>query len=149
MRYGDVQRLGPEHIQGDTIRIITEKNRKGVTIPFLPPARAIWKKYEGKLPKISNQKMNKYVKELCEVVSIDTEIVTVDYRGVERIEKTMPKFKLIGSHSAKRSFVTTMRQRGVSVETLMVITGNNRKTIEKYILHTEEDAVRELTEAWT
>jgi integrase len=148
LRYGDLQGLGPEHIQEGSIRLVTGKNRKAVTIPLLPAARAVWEKYGGKLPKISNQKQNEYLKELGKAAGLDTPIVVVDYRGIERIEKVEPKHELIGTHTAKRSFVTVLRQRGVSIEAIMKATGNNRRTIEKYIVATQQDAVDEIRGAW-
>lgn len=148
LRYGDIQQLGPEHIQEGNIRLVTGKNRKAIVIPFLPAARAIWQKYDGKLPRISNQKQNESLKDLGELAGLDTPVVVVDYRGIERIEKVEPKHKLIGTHTAKRSFVTVLRQRGVSVEAIMKATGNNRRTIERYIVATEHDAVSEIVAAW-
>lgn len=100
------------------------------------------------MPSITNQKQNDYLKELCELAKIDTPVVLVDYRGAQRMEKTVPKYKVIGTHSAKRTFVTILRQRGVSVEAIMKITGNNRRTIETYIANTESDAVSEVERAW-
>jgi integrase len=148
LRYGDLQGLGPEHIQEGSIRLVTGKNRKAITVPLLPAARAIWEKYEGKLPKISNQKQNEYLKELGKLAGIDSPVVVVDYRGIERIERVEPKHELIGTHTAKRSFVTVLRQRGVSIEAIMKATGNNRRTIEKYIVATQQDAVEEIRGAW-
>ena len=54
----------------------------------------------------------------------------------------------LGTHTAKRSFVTILRRLDVSVEAIMAITGNNRQTIEAYILLTEEDAASEVRQAW-
>lgn len=148
LRFGDVQRLRSEHVDGDSIRLVLGKNRKPVTIPLLPLAAKIWKRYKGRLPKISNQKANVYLKEIAKLAGIDAPTATVDYRGAKRIEATLPKYELIGSHSAKRTFVTLMRRRGVSIETLMAITGNTRKTLERYILTTESDVAREVRAAW-
>lgn len=148
MRFGDVCALRPEQIQGDTIAVVTQKNRKAVRIPFLPTARVIWEKYNGELPAITNQRQNDYIKELAEKAGVDTPIVTVDYQGIKRIEEVCPKFKLISTHTAKRTFVTILRSRGVSVEAIMRATGNSRRTIETYIVTTEEDVHREITSAW-
>lgn len=148
-RYGDVQRVRPEHVTGDTIRLVTTKNRKAVAVPLLPQARRIWEKYKGELPRLSLQQHNDALKEVAAAVKLNTQIATVRYKGVERVEKTIPKHELISSHTAKRTFVSILRQRGVSVEAIMKITGNNRATIERYILTTETDVSRELERAWS
>jgi len=148
MRFGDVCALRPEQIQGETIAVVTHKNRKAIRIPFLPVVRTIWEKYGGRLPVITNQRQNDYVKELAAKANIDTPVVTIDYRGTERIEEVLPKHELISTHTAKRTFVTILRSRGVSVEAIMRATGNSRRTIETYIVTTEDDVHREITSAW-
>lgn len=144
MRYSDIQAIRPEHVRGETISLVTQKNRKAVAIPLLPEAQRIWDQYGGDLPVISNQKQNKYLKELMQKAGIDTLQIVTDYRGSERIERTVAKSELIGTHSAKRTFVTILRQRGVSIESICKITGNSRRTIETYIVGTSDDAVREV-----
>ncbi|MEP7220319.1 MAG: site-specific integrase [Bacteroidota bacterium] len=148
MRYGDVVNFKKQLIQRDTIRMVTSKNRKAVVIPILPPTRAILEKYDYELPAISNQKQNEYLKELMEKAGIDAPVVVVDHKGKERVEKTVPRYELIGTHSAKRTFITILRQRNVSIEAIMRATGNSRRTIETYIVSTEDDAVREIERAW-
>jgi hypothetical protein len=85
--------------------------------------------------------------QLRQATSFNTPIVTVDYMGTERVEKVRPKYELIGTHTAKRSFVTILRQNGVSVEAIMKVTGNSRPTLERYILRTESDALQEIAAA--
>lgn len=147
LRYSDIQALRPEHLQDDLISLVTIKNRRAITVPLLPEARRIWDMYEGKLPIISNQKQNKYLKELMIKAGIDSQHIVTDYKGGERIERTVAKSELIGTHSAKRTFVTILRQRGVSIEAICKITGNSRRTIETYIVNTADDAVREMKAA--
>lgn len=148
LRFGDLQTLRPEHVAGDAIHLVTGKNRKQITVPLLEQSAAIWRKYDGRLPKISGQKQNQYLQELARAAKITQPIVTVDYRGSERIERTVAKCDLLGTHSMKRSFVTIMRQRGVSVEALCKITGNDRRTIETYLVGTSDDASQEVRRAW-
>ena len=144
MRYGDVQRVTPDHMVGDELHLVTGKNKKAVRVPLLPAAKSILQKYEGRLPRRSNQKQNEYLKELMQKAKINRPVVVVDYRGVKRIERTVPKSDLIGTHTAKRSFVSILRQHGVTVEAICRITGNSRATIEKYILKDEADLAAEL-----
>jgi integrase len=144
MRFGDLQALRPEHIQGDEISFITGKNRKTVRIPVLPEARRILEKYNYDLPKISTQKQNDYLEEVMQAAKIDTLVIVVDFKGTQRIEQTVPKWELISTHSAKRTFVTILRKYNVSVEAIMRITGNCRSTIESYIVSTNDDALNEV-----
>jgi F420-0:gamma-glutamyl ligase-like protein len=135
-------------VDAENIHLVTTKNRKSVTVPLLDEAMAVWRKYGGRLPRMSNQKQNEYLKELMKRAGINKEMVVVDFRGAERIEKVVQKCDLIGTHTAKRTYVSILRRRGISVETIMKITGNTRRTIERYILTDEEDVGREIKAAW-
>jgi integrase len=148
VRFGDSQQLRPENIDGDMIRLTLEKNRKAVTVPLLDPARKILDKYERTLPRISNQKANDYLKEVLRKAEINTKCQVVRHSGTERREVIASKYELCGMHTAKRTYVSLLRQRGVSVEALMKATGNSRATLERYILRTDAEALEEIREAW-
>jgi hypothetical protein len=147
-RFGDSQLLNPEHRRGDVLKFTTGKNRKAITVPLVGDAREIWERYSGNLPRISNQKGNNYLAEVLERAGIDTPCPVVSYRGTERIEETLPKWKLCGWHSSKRTYITLSRQLGVSVEALRRSTGNSLATLETYRLGTDEDSEKELRKAW-
>lgn len=48
--------------------------------------------------------MNEYLKELCELMGIDSPVTQTYYRSSERIEETVPKYALIGTHFGQRTF---------------------------------------------
>lgn len=148
IRFGDSQRLLPENVTGDVIEIMLEKNRKVVSVPLLEPARTVLDKYDGELPRISNQKANEYLREILRRAKVTAKCHVVTHSGTERRETIAPKHELCGMHSGKRTYVSILRQRGVSVEALMKVTGNSRETLERYILRTEREALDEIREAW-
>jgi site-specific recombinase XerD len=75
----DAENLTPENLSkgndGD-LWIITDRIKTGVraNVPVLPPANRIIEKYRGKqdtlIPKMSNQKMNAYLKEIADLCGI-------------------------------------------------------------------------------
>ena len=148
IRFGDSQQLRPENVEQGVIRLTLEKNRKNVTVPLLEPAREILEKYEGILPRISNQKANVYLAEVLKRAEITTPCQIVTHSGANRREVIAPKYELCGMHTAKRTFVSLLRQRGVSIEALMKATGNSRPTLERYILRTDSEALDEIRDAW-
>jgi hypothetical protein len=85
---------------------------------------------------------------VLERAKVDALVHVVSYTGTTRKESTVPKFEAVGMHGAKRTFVSLLRQRGVSIEALMKATGNNRTTLERYILRTDAEALDEIREAW-
>ena len=69
------------------IRMIRKKTNREISIPVLPKAKEILEKYEHKLPKISNQKFNSYLKEISILLNID---------------------KKLTHHIARKTFATTV-----------------------------------------
>ncbi len=151
LRYSDLQSLKPAHIQGDAIRIVTQKTSEPITIPLLPETREILGRYpDMQIRVLSNQKMNKYLKELAQSAGIDTPCSTIEYRSTQRIEHTFPKYELIGTHTGRRTFVTLSLERGMRPEAVMKITGHkDMKSFQRYIGVTNVVAARELRSAWS
>ncbi len=99
----------------DWIYTKREKTQQSVKIPLLRAANAIIKKYEHQnlsiesnaiFPVISNQKMNKYLKEIMQSIEIR---------------------KKITFHSARHTFATTVTlSNGVPIETVSKILGHSK-----------------------
>lgn len=84
LRFSDIVRLKPEHIQGDMIVIQQQKTNNFVTIPIHPVFREIWERYGGIPLKISNQKFNDHIKEVCKAAGIcDSVLKSITKGGQE------------------------------------------------------------------
>ncbi|SDL14705.1 Site-specific recombinase XerD [Catalinimonas alkaloidigena] len=148
LRYSDLENLKPENIQYDphgvclALRLTAIKTRGRVLIPLqsFPRAVEILRKYEGHLPpRISNQKMNDYLKELAQRIGLLTPIQLVHFSGNQRKEQTVPKWQLISTHTARRTFVTLALARGIRPEVIMQMTGHKDiKTLMRYVKITED-----------
>lgn len=151
LRYSDLAQLRPEHRTGDTLRITTQKTSEPLTIPLLPPAKAILARYPAlQLHVISNQRLNEYLKEAAQRAGLTTSRTVVDFKGTTRVETTKPLHELIGTHCGRRTFVTLSLERGMRPETVMRITGHkDRRSFQRYVEITNTVAARELEEAWT
>ena len=116
-------------------------------------ARAILDKYQNDarpLPVISNQKTNEHLKTLGEKAKINTNIKIVKYRGQERIELSEPKYKFLGTHTARRTFITLSLEKGMRPETVMAISGHKDfKTMKRYIAVTNKMKENEMKIIWT
>lgn len=148
LRFSDSQQIEPHHRHADTLKFTTGKNRKAVTVPLHPIAGAILKHYEGRLPRISNQRANDYLSEVLEAAEITSTVHIVRFRGTERLEQTKRKCDIVGMHGAKRTFVTLALLRGASAEALAKVTGNTAATLRVYDVRTVEDALKEVRGAW-
>ncbi|MBR1502091.1 MAG: hypothetical protein IJ616_09040 [Bacteroidales bacterium] len=56
-------------------------------------------------PNYTNQAMNRDIKELCRLAGIDEEIRVTTYKGNVRTDKIKPKWKLVGTHTGRRTYI--------------------------------------------
>ena len=78
--------------------------------------------------------MNRGLMEICKACGIDRPIRLVSYHGAQRIDKVEPKWALVGTHAARRTFVVNALQMGISPTTVMQWTGHSDyKAMKTYI----------------
>lgn len=146
LRYSDVAKLTHADVKEGFIDIVTKKTVDGIRIELNKHSQAILDKYKGKeykgdkvFPVISNQRMNEYLKELCEVCGIDTPTKVVYFLGNERIEETYPKFALVSTHCGRRTFVVNALRLGIPAEVIIRWTGHaDYKSMKPYIKIVDE-----------
>jgi len=152
LRISDLKRIHDFHFTSNRILISsTEKTGKIVEIPIHPQIKALLKKRKGELPKIiSEQKFNEYVKEVCEKAGI-TQVILGYKRNAETKRKErgyFPKYKLISSHTARRSFATNLYGK-IPDKTIMAITTHKSYTqFMKYLKTTQDEHVEKLSKYW-
>ena len=130
LAYIDLANLRVDNIQkmfDGRLWIVThrQKTNTKVTVPLLPPAIKILKKYEGKyldgqlMPIITNQKLNCYLKEIADICGIE---------------------KNLTFHLARHTFATTMTLgKGVPIESVSKMLGHtNIQTTQIYARITNE-----------
>lgn len=133
-RFSDINGLELDAIdfQKATVTIFSTKTRKTTTVPLPRIAVDIAKKYSKNLPYISNQKMNAYLKELCMLAGICDFVRTTHISGNSIEQNIQPKWKLVSTHTARRSFVTLLRTAGLGLDIIA------RATNHASILQTDE-----------
>lgn len=96
---------------------------------------------------ISQQKFNDYLKEVCELAGINDLITFYQTRGEKREQITLPKYQLITSHTARRSFATNAFKAGLPSISIMKITGHKtERSFLKYIKITKEENAKLIME---
>lgn len=113
LRYSDVFNLKRSNIKDDNIEITTIKTGDPLTIQLNQYSRTILDRYaiepfedDKCLPVISNQKFNVYLKELGQEAKFEQPETIVYYKGAERKEDTLPKWKFLSTHVGRRTFVS-------------------------------------------
>ena len=129
-------------------RVIDLKQQKTgnkVIIPIRAELQAILDKYDNRLPKAYEQKVNKYIKEIAREAGI-VDMVEVSYvESGEKKSHLVEKCELVKTHTARRSGATNMYLAGIPTIAIMKITGHKtEKEFMKYIKITEEQTAMEL-----
>lgn len=149
MRYSDYSKVSKDHIRNDVIYINTKKQKDNLEIPLNAISKGILEKHNYKLPLISDQKFRDYIKLACGEAGFTENLIKTSYIGSQRIDTTIPKNKLVGTHTARRTFITLSLERGMRPEVVMSITGHkNYKSFEKYIKLSQRVKNDEMQNAW-
>lgn len=132
LRYSDVAKLKKTDVKDGYIVVVTQKTVDGLRIELNKHSSAILEKYKKEkfknglaLPVISNQKMNERLKELGQMCGLDEPTRIVYFKGNERYEEVLPKWALLTTHCARRTFVVTALQLGIPSEVIMKWTGHS------------------------
>jgi len=110
LAYADVTTVQSKNIEigvDGKYWLITRRLKTGsrVALPLLPVALNIFEKYEYKLPYLSNQKYNKYLKEVALASGISKKLTT---------------------HIARHTFATTITlSKGIPIETVSKVLGHS------------------------
>lgn len=124
-RFSNYSSFSKSDIVGDEILVPDFKNPdKLLNIPLLEITKEILIKYDFNLPEISNQKFNKYIKEIVKIAGFDENTKKIIRIGKEIKEDNIPMWKRVSSHTARRSFITIMLNAGVPPKIIMSITGH-------------------------
>ena len=127
------------------VSIQQQKTGHFVEIPCNSKLQAILEKYPDGIPHISEQWLNKYVKILGKLAGIDEMIEIKESRGGEIVTQYYPKYKLICTHTARRTGATLMYLSGIPIYDIMKVTGHRSvATLEKYIRADKLDVARNL-----
>jgi site-specific recombinase XerD len=135
LRFADLKELSVQNIKnGEYLDVITQKTDQQVIIPLNPTVKRILNKY-GEPPKpISNQKMNDYIKEICEMAKINGLETITKTIGGKKVSKTIERWKLASNHTARRSFATNLYLMKMDTHSIMMMTGHKtEKQFLKYI----------------
>jgi integrase len=96
--------------------------------------QSIIKRNGFEIPKVSYSTFNLTLKEVVKAAGIDCNVTYVRTKGGKSETITEPKWKLVGSHTARRSFATNAYLSGVPTISIMKMTGHKTESsFMKYI----------------
>ncbi|TGE18992.1 site-specific integrase [Hymenobacter elongatus] len=149
LRHSDFSNIQPESIENDQLVLRTVKTGDWLRVDLNQYSRAILARYPDGLPKLSQQKLNEYIKQLGQHCGLDKSTLVVHYQGSKRIEKRVPKYTLLSSHTGRRTFVTQSLERGMALEVVQKFTTHKDiKTLMRYAKIADEQKRQQMDKAW-
>lgn len=139
LRVSDYSRLLPENIT-DKVRIQAKKTGIKSVIPIHWVVQEIIDRGYDFSTTMTDQKLNKHIKEVAKMAGITEEVTYTKNVGGKPVQLSSPKYELISSHTARRSFATNAYKAGIPTVSIMKITGHKKEsTFLKYIKISEEE----------
>lgn len=134
-------------------KIKQKKNRKYSRTVFCPITKEIKeimnKRHNGEPPETMPESiLNEKIKEVGQMVDID-QLIKCEYTKGGKVEAEMtPKYKLIKTHTARRSFCTNKYKAGMGVFDIMLFSGHStEKEFYKYIRIKDEERASHLAKS--
>ncbi|MDR1339346.1 MAG: site-specific integrase [Prevotellaceae bacterium] len=139
-RISDLKTVINTPIVNDTITFRQQKTNNKVSIPLLFDNT---EKYINRCKTVgimTNTNLNSYIREICEMAGINEMVSITSIKGGQKNTELVEKYKLITSHTGRRSYATNMIERGVSPYAIMEITGHKTlASFEAYIRLDKKD----------
>jgi integrase len=150
LRFSEVVSLDEGNVRGDELYFREHKTKSLRVKALNQPAMEILRRNGFSFQGISNQKLNKYLKELGQLAGITAPVQVVKYRGSQRIELVKPKFEFITTHVARASFITISLQLNVPAEVVKRDTGHaSDASFRRYVRFADSYSNTVIRNAWS
>lgn len=131
------------------IDIIQQKTGAKVSIPCRKELLEILEKYDYQLPRLEDQTINRLIKQVAEKAGLTEPVLIESTKGGVKKQESIPKYKLVMSHTARRTGATLMYLAGIEAYDIIKITGHGDIDIlKKYIKADHLDVVQKLTDKY-
>ena len=116
------------------INIRQHKTGAKVAVPCSTELKNILERYNYQMPHLADQVINRYIKEIGKMAGLTEMVEMVETKGGTKTTVKYEKYKLIHSHTARRTGATLMYLAGMDVYDIMKITGHSSPNmLKKYI----------------
>lgn len=140
MKAENIQRHGEDcFIEVIEKKNINHKSSKKI-IYLLPQVIKILNKRNGEFPrKLSDQRYNEYIKEVCEKAGLTHEIEHGIMENKRKVVKKLPFYKAVTSHSGRATFITLFSDKLPSEIMQMQTNHQSNEMLEHYNKTAESD----------
>lgn len=142
LRFSDILRLQKGHIEenktGKWINLLTQKTGSEVKIPLSPKAEFIIEEYQHDFSNLAQQTVNRYLKSIARDAGITEKI---KYRTNSGEEEWAEKWKLVTSHTGRRTFITHCLNAGMRIEIVKKMVGHSNIDMTVHYAKTDETEI--------
>jgi integrase len=150
LRFSDFTRIKPHHIFDgklsiNPIKTEGKKVNNKIVLPVSPKFNAILQKRNGIPPQYNGKldRFNKKVRRLVELAGIKDIIVIQRSIKGKITEELIEKYKLVSSHTCRRTFCTLMFLKGMPAQVIMKFSGHTtERNFLKYLKLNNEEAIK-------
>ena len=140
-RFSDVHAFNIEDVKGNIWNFVQQKTDIHVSVALIQKALNILQKYNYQLPKISNQKMNEYLKIIGLWAGLTDIYNEINVIGGVRVEKRVPKYQLLQTHTARRTAITLLNNCNTNISIVKTISGHTTDAmVHRYYSPSDNDA---------
>lgn len=137
-RFADLKRIASINFVKDILKLRTQKTNTEVILPGHWMIKELLNEYNGFFPVLKTQQnYGAILKRLCRKAQINDKVLIERHEGNRFVRKTVPKWKLVSAHTARRSFATNAYLSGIKVARIMLLTGH--KTEESFFKYIKID----------
>lgn len=146
-RYSDYIRINEQmYVEINDKRFIhlwQDKTGKEVYIPLVSQVEEILKRNDGKLPLIQRAKLCYTMRVVGLFLGWTEDVQISESKGSMSYNKTAPFYKLLKSHTCRRSFATNAYRANVPLSAIMAVTGHSSEDmLRRYLkLNNKERAL--------
>ena len=131
------------------VDIRQQKTGAKVSIPCSTELKAILEKYNYNVPHLPDQDINRYIKDIAELAGLTDEVEIESTKGGKSTLERIPKYKLVHSHTARRTGATLMYLAGIDIYDIMKVTGHaSPEILKKYIRADSLDVAEKLSDKY-
>ncbi len=125
LRHSGLLNLQPEDIKEDHIEIVTVKTSDPLRIELNDYSRSILDKYDNKIPKMANQTMNRYLKQVGAICELNASVTLTTIKAGKRVSTTYKTWQVMSTHMGRRTFISNaIGHFGIPPDVVMKWTGH-------------------------
>lgn len=146
-RFQSYSELTEANTHDGLIEFVQPKTGGRVFVPLSPRVAEVMARHGGRVPKMSQQELNRRMKEICRGLGFDTAVDVTLNEGGHTVITRKRKWEMVSSHTARRTGATLLYLSGVPTRQCMMITGHTtEENFRKYIRITAEENARMLAD---